>query len=93
MDKNALFKKLKQTIVEGDSEQLCALVRGAIDKLPPLDMIQQGMMPGMQEIGDKFSAGEVFLPELLMATGGSAVARPYSTPCRMPSGSNSVYRV
>jgi len=68
MDKNALFKKLKQTIVEGDSEQLCALVRGALDKLPPLDMIQQGMMPGMQEIGDKFSAGEVFLPELLMAT-------------------------
>jgi len=67
MEEQDLFGKLKQAIIEGDSEGLTRLVQGAIDKTEPLAMIENGMMPGMIEVGDKFSAGEVYLPELLMA--------------------------
>ena len=67
MEEQYLFGKLKQAIIEGDSEELMRLVQGAIDKTEPLELIENGMMPGMTEIGDKFSTGEVFLPELLMA--------------------------
>lgn len=67
MEEQDLFGKLKQAIIEGDSEGLTRLVQGAIDETEPLEMIENGMMPGMTEIGDKFSTGEVFLPELLMA--------------------------
>ena len=62
-----LFGKLKQAVVEGDSEQLVDLVKGAIDTADPLAMVEKGMMPGMTEIGNRFSEGEAFLPELLMA--------------------------
>jgi corrinoid protein of di/trimethylamine methyltransferase len=67
MEEQELFGNLKQAIIEGDSEVLTRLVRETIDQTNPLAMIENGMMPGMTEIGDKFSTGEVFLPELLMA--------------------------
>jgi dimethylamine corrinoid protein len=67
MEEQELFGKLRQAIIEGDREGLRRLVQGAIEKTEPLEMIENGMMPGMTEIGDKFSTGEVFLPELLMA--------------------------
>jgi corrinoid protein of di/trimethylamine methyltransferase len=67
MEEHDLFGTLKQAIIGGDREELARLVQGAIETTDPLAMIENGMMPGMTEIGDKFSTGEVFLPELLMA--------------------------
>jgi len=67
MEKQELFEKLKQAVFEGESELLTRLVQESIDQVEPLELIEQGMMPGMSEVGDKFSAGEVYLPELLMA--------------------------
>ncbi len=32
-----------------------------------IDILQQGLMPGMNEVGERFSAGEAFIPELLIA--------------------------
>ena len=75
---NEVFGKLKQAVMDGDSEALCKQVNEVIDKIAPLDLVQKGMMPGMQEIGDKFSEGEVFLPELLMA------AEAWEDACRNP---------
>ena len=67
MEEKELFSKLKQAICEGDSDQLVKLVKDAIDKVDPLAIVEQGMMPGMTEVGDKFSEGQAYLPELLMA--------------------------
>ena len=61
------FDELKQAIMEGDGERLTELVRRAIETTDPLTLIEKGMMPGMTEIGSKFSEGQVYLPELLMA--------------------------
>ena len=44
------------------------LVKTALDSgLSPNDVLTQGLMPGMSSIGKKFSANEVFVPNLLMA--------------------------
>jgi len=67
MDEQKLFEKLSQAIVEGNGEQLVRLVQEAIDTVEPLAMVEKGMMPGMTEIGHRFSEGQAFLPELLMA--------------------------
>jgi len=68
MDEKELFAKLSQAVFEGDSEALVSLVQQSIDQVDPLAMIEEGMMPGMTEVGNKFSEGEVYLPELLMAS-------------------------
>ncbi len=67
MEDKQLFGKLSQAVIEGDSEGLVQLVRGAIDTVDPLAVVEKGMAPGMTEVGNKFSEGEVYLPELLMA--------------------------
>ncbi len=67
MEQQELFAKLKHAVIEGDEETLVSLVQGAIETADPLAMVEQGMMPGMTEIGNRFSAGEAYLPELLMA--------------------------
>ena len=67
MEDRQLFGKLSQAVIKGDSEGLVQLVRGAVDKVGPLAMVEEGMAPGMTEVGNKFSEGEVYLPELLMA--------------------------
>jgi corrinoid protein of di/trimethylamine methyltransferase len=67
MEQQKLFEKLKQAVMEGEEETLVSLVQGAIETVDPLAMVEKGMMPGMTEIGNQFSAGEAYLPELLMA--------------------------
>lgn len=67
MEDKQFFGKLSQAVIKGDSEGLVQLVRGAVDKVGPLAMVEKGMAPGMTEVGNKFSEGEVYLPELLMA--------------------------
>ncbi len=67
MEQQEFFAKLKHAVIEGDEETLVSLVQGAIETADPLAMVEQGMMPGMTEIGNRFSAGDAYLPELLMA--------------------------
>ncbi len=67
MEEKALFAELGRAVFEGDDETLVSLVQENVDAFDPLAMVEKGMMQGMVEVGDKFSAGEVYLPELLMA--------------------------
>lgn len=67
MENKELFGKMTEAIVEGDSEELVRLVEQAIEKVDPLEIVENGMTPGMTEVGNKFGEGEVYLPELLMA--------------------------
>lgn len=67
MEDKEIFAKMTKAIVEGDSEQLVGLVKQAIDKVDPLEMVEKGMAPGMTEIGSRFGDGRAYLPELLMA--------------------------
>ncbi len=35
--------------------------------IPPGEILKKGLMPGMNRIGEKFSAGEAFIPDLLIS--------------------------
>jgi len=66
MDKEA-FKKMSDAVIEGDTDALVAAINDVINETDPLQLIQEGMMPGLRKIGDMFGSGEIFLPEMLMA--------------------------
>ena len=68
MSTDETLKELGEAIVHGDKEQSSRLVEKALGKVDPLAVIQRGMMPAMEKVGDRFSSGEIFLPEMLMAT-------------------------
>ena len=63
-----LLSAMRQSIVDGDLDQATALARQALEQgIDPLVAITQGFMPGIQYVGDQFGAGEIYLPELMMA--------------------------
>lgn len=61
------FEELKNAVMDGDTEKTCELVKGLVDSVEPLEIIHNGMLPGLKEIGDRFGKGEAFLPEMMLS--------------------------
>ncbi|MGD8814006.1 MAG: corrinoid protein [Anaerolineales bacterium] len=67
-----ILGKLTSSIIEGDLDLTVALTREALQaKLDPMTIINQGLVPGMDIVGEKFASGEYFLPNIVIA--GSAM--------------------
>ncbi len=68
MQTEELFEAMAQSIIDGDSDIAADLAKQAIDSgIDPLIAINQGFVPGVNFVGDQFSCGDMFLPELVMA--------------------------
>jgi len=63
-----LFSAMRQSIIDGDLQQAAALARQALEQgIDPLVAINEGFVPGINYVGDQFGAGEMFLPDLMLA--------------------------
>ena len=63
-----LLQRLGETLLTGQPEELKERTRQALNAgLSAKAILQQGMMPAMESLGERFSKGEAFLPELLFA--------------------------
>ncbi len=70
-----LFAKLTNSLVDGDPDAAASLTEQALAAgLEPMAIIRQGLMPGMDIVGQKFSDGEYFLPDLIIAAEGMKMA-------------------
>lgn len=59
---------IKDAVQAGDEERVKALVEEAIRQtIPVRQILEEAMMPAMEEIGGRFSRGEAFIPELVVA--------------------------
>ena len=59
---------LHQAILTGNADAAKTLTQEALtDGAEPLALVQEVMMPAMDEVGKKFEANEYFVPELLLA--------------------------
>lgn len=69
MTREELMKKAIESIMEAD-EDLAeeVLDAGAAAGITAVELLQEGFSKGMNEMGDQFGRGEVFLPELIFAT-------------------------
>ncbi len=67
-----LFKQMAQAVIEGDPDEAQALAHQALSQgVDPLEAINKGYTPGMDEVGELYSTGEYFLPDLIL--GGEAM--------------------
>ncbi len=67
-----LFKQMAQAVIDGDSEEAAALAQQALDRgIDPLEAINKGFSAGMDVVGELYSSGEYFLPDLIL--GGEAM--------------------
>lgn len=62
------FDNLAQAVVDGEVDAAVQLVNDGLGKgVDPIDAIEKGLARGIMKVGEDFGAGEVFLPELIMA--------------------------
>ena len=60
--------ELAKTVSMGKSKLVPGLVQEALDEgNAPIDILNQGMIEAMAVVGEKFKAGEIFVPEMLVA--------------------------
>jgi corrinoid protein of di/trimethylamine methyltransferase len=68
---NDLLSRITTSLVDGDPEWTVAITREALAAgIEPLAIIESGLVPGMRIVGEKFSCGEYFLPNLIVAANG-----------------------
>jgi 5-methyltetrahydrofolate--homocysteine methyltransferase len=77
----ANLEAIAQALEKGDRKTVTQLVKQALDeKVPPAKILNEGLIKGMDSIGRKFKANEVYVPEVLIAaramTGGMEILEP-----------------
>lgn len=75
------FPELYEAILNGDAKAALAYTKDAIDKgLDPELLVNEAMIPAMDEVGRRFECNEYFVPELMIAAramkGALAEVRP-----------------
>lgn len=64
----ANFESLSQSVISGKQDQVKEQVQGMIASgVPPIEIINQGLIAGMNVVGTRFRNGEMFVPEVLMS--------------------------
>jgi len=60
---------ISRAVEKGDDGQVLKLVKEALaGGVPAVDILEQGLVPGIQALGKLFKEGQVYLPEILIAT-------------------------
>lgn len=63
-----LFAQAAAAIIDADAEAAEAVARQALaEGIAPGEIMQQGFVAGIAEVGERFESGELFLPELMMS--------------------------
>ena len=76
-----IIDDIKQAVIEGDATEVKKLVALALEQqVPAEEILKNGMISGMGEVGRLFEEGEYFVPEMLIAAramqGGLGILRP-----------------
>ncbi len=63
-----LLTKITSSVVDGDREATVTLTRQALaEGLLPMTILDEALIPGMRRVGDLFTTGEYFLPNLIIS--------------------------
>ena len=84
------YEGLADGVIKGEIERVADLTRKAVDEVTdPMDIINKGLMSGMNVVGERFKAGEMFVPEVLMSakamTAGMEIVKPLIVGGGLPS--------
>ncbi|MEK7764981.1 MAG: corrinoid protein [bacterium] len=85
---------LRTAILEGKRKDAEALTKAALDQgTDPGTIARDALIPAMQEVGDRFSRGEYFVPEMLIAAKAMKMAMEVLRPTLAKSGYTPAGRV
>jgi 5-methyltetrahydrofolate--homocysteine methyltransferase len=77
-----IFEELRQSVIDGEMNVTQELVQKALaEKMPPEQILKDGLISAMEEVGHRFEIGEFYVPEMLISAramkSGLALLRPH----------------
>jgi 5-methyltetrahydrofolate--homocysteine methyltransferase len=87
---NPTLQTIYDGIMDGQQKSVSQNVQAALDAgLLPTQILNEGMIAAMAEVGQRFESGDYFVPEMLIAAramqAGLAVLKPYLKEAGIPS--------
>ena len=78
---SGVLEQIAGVLYEGDDESVCALVQKALNEgIQPGQILKNGLLAGMDQVGIDFRAGDLFVPEVLISAramhAGMDILRP-----------------
>jgi 5-methyltetrahydrofolate--homocysteine methyltransferase len=81
------LKALSEAIIKGDQKTAVAVTTAAIDEgMAPGTILSDGLIAGMNVIGMRFKANEVYIPEVLIAARAMKMAMEFLEPKLIEAG-------
>ena len=75
------LSKISEALIAGKNDELQELTEAAVnDGTNPGDILNKGLLPGMDTIGQKWKDGEMFMPEVLRAAKAMSTSMDYLRP-------------
>jgi len=88
------LEKLTEAILEGNAKAAAAITKEAIEEgASPVALVQERMVPAMDEAGRRFECEEYFVPELLLSARAMKAALELLRPLLAASGAQPAGRV
>jgi 5-methyltetrahydrofolate--homocysteine methyltransferase len=77
-----ILDDLRQSVIDGDMSNTQEFVKKAlVEKMPPEQILKEGLISAMEEVGRRFECGEFYVPEMLISSramkSGLALLRPH----------------
>lgn len=85
-----ILQQIASNLYDGEDQEVAGLVQQALDQgMEPGEILKGGLIAGMDEVGRDFKAGDLFVPEVLIAAramhAGMGVLRPLLAESDAPS--------
>ena len=79
-----LLSQISEFLQKGRAKNVTALVQQALDEgIPAAEILEKGLLDGMNIVGEKFKNNEVYVPEVLIAAramnAGTTLLKPHLT--------------
>ena len=63
-----IYERISTSIIAGDLDTIKALTQKALDEgVQSHEILKKGLLPGMEVVGQRFKACEIFIPEVLLS--------------------------
>lgn len=81
-----ILQDIKDALMKGDRDSVVKFTKAALDSgIEIKDILNNGLIAGMEIIGKKFKANEIFIPEVLISAkamhAGMAILEPHFLKC------------
>jgi 5-methyltetrahydrofolate--homocysteine methyltransferase len=81
------LKALSEAIIKGDQKTAVEITQAAINEnMPPKKILDEGLIFGMNVIGERFKKSEVYIPEVLIAARAMKMAMALLEPKLVAAG-------